>query len=357
MEKAGRTAPNAVSIWLWSGAGLILLMLVIGGITRLTGSGLSITDWNLLLGVFPPADHDAWLEAFNRYKQFPEYRQLNAGMTLSEFKSIYFWEYLHRLTGRLIGIAFLAPFLWFWYRGYFNRSQIRKLSALFLLGAVQGAMGWIMVKSGLADLPYVSHYRLAAHLLLGFLLFGFCVWLALEWGEAGKTGLRAVEEERARSEAGSRKWLYAIAALLLLQVVWGAFVAGLKAGYIYNSFPLMNGRFMPVHAGALEPLLVNLVDNPGLVQWMHRILGTVLTLAVIAFWMRIVWRPSAGKMSQSVVHLLLGLVLLQYGLGVATLLYRVPVLFGITHQLLALIIFGTWVVLYFREKRPRFNYK
>jgi len=346
MQHDVRKHRRSVSIWLWTGAGLILLMLVIGGITRLTGSGLSMTDWNLILGTVPPMDHAEWMDAFSRYKQFPEYRQLNTGMTLAEFKSIYFWEYLHRLTGRLLGLVFLGPFLWFWYRGYFDRDQLKKLSLLFLLGAAQGAIGWIMVKSGLAELPYVSHYRLALHLVTAFLLFGFCVWLALEWGKQQQRPLPVTAGAR-----GVSGLLYGIAALIMMQVVWGAFVAGLKAGHIYMSFPLMNGNFMPANAWALEPLLLNLVENPGLVQWVHRILGTMLLMGIFLLWIRTAKKNAAGSVRRAVLALL-GLVVAQYALGILTLIYSVPVALGVAHQAVALLIFGAWIVLY-RDMRQK----
>lgn len=339
---------RAVALWLWSGAGLILLMTIIGGITRLTGSGLSMTDWNLVLGIIPPTDSAGWMNAFEQYKQFPEYQQLTSGMTLSEFKEIYSWEYLHRLTGRLTGMVFLVPFLWFWYRGYFDRAQITRLSVLFLLGATQGAMGWVMVKSGLVDLPYVSHYRLALHLVLSFLLFGFCVWLALDLNE--RRG--AKENIREENAAGFFSWMYGIAGVLLLQVVWGAFVAGLKAGYIYNTFPLMNESLMPVNAWAMEPLLLNLFENPGVVQWSHRVIGTVLVLTVILFWIRVA-TYNIHRAVQYRVFALMVLVFVQFLLGVFTLVTHVPIALAVAHQVMALMIWGSWIELYHRLKRKR----
>ncbi|MDX1638134.1 MAG: COX15/CtaA family protein [Balneolaceae bacterium] len=338
------TKNRAVEIWLWSGAGLILLMVAIGGITRLTGSGLSMTDWNLLLGAIPPTDHAEWMKVFDRYKQFPEYQQLNTGMSLAEFKKIFFWEYLHRMIGRVIGLVFIVPFGWFWYRGYVSHSQLKKLFILFLLGASQGLMGWIMVKSGLVDVPYVSHYRLAAHLLLAFLLFGFCVWLALDWR-------RQNEDSPLPPASNGREmtWLHGIGILLILQVIWGAFVAGLNAGFIYNSFPLMNGSVMPVGAWVLEPLMLNFVENPGLVQWIHRVLGTVLGLAVLAYWM-FALQSATDRKTQYHAFGLMMLVLLQYLLGVFTLIEQVPVVLGVLHQIMALLIWGAWIMLYHHKR-------
>lgn len=346
MQQAECKNYRAVAYWLWAGAGLVLLMVAIGGITRLTGSGLSMTDWNLLLGAVPPTDHASWMEIFNQYKQFPEYQHVNAGMTLSEFKQIYFWEYLHRLVARFIGLAFIGPFLWFWYRGYFNRLQLKKLSLLFALGAAQGAMGWIMVKSGLVDVPYVSHYRLAMHLTLAFLLFGFCVWLALDFQGVH----RKPTVVRESNTGGLFGWMYGIATVLILQIVWGAFVAGLKAGHIYNSFPLMNESIMPRNALALEPMILNFVENPGLVQWSHRILGTLLAGTAIIFWLRLL----VDNVNHETLYRAFGLVLLvvaQYLLGVFTLVYNVPIVLAVTHQVTALLVWGAWIVLLHHLKR------
>lgn len=324
-----------VALWLWSGVGLITLMLIIGGITRLTGSGLSMSDWNLVMGAIPPMNEAEWDQAFERYKQFPEYRQLNKGMSLEAFKDIFFWEYLHRLTGRVIGLVFIVPFLVFWLRGYLSRRMLKRLGFLFGLGALQGLMGWIMVKSGLADNPYVSHYRLALHLLLAFALIGLCVWLALD--------MKSSQEEMKNRgcEPWFRKWTYAIASVFLIQVTWGAFTAGLDAGYIYNTFPLMNGQWFPRFSGVLDPPVLNLVEHPGIVQWIHRVTGTVLLILVFLFWLRI---RAAGSFPaiRMQVHLLLLIIVLQYGVGVLTLLYHVPVFLGVTHQAMAVLF---WIVL------------
>lgn len=326
-----------VSYWLWTGAGLIFLMLVIGGITRLTGSGLSMTDWNLIMGAFPPMSAEEWRQAFAQYKQFPEYQQLNIGMSLGEFKQIFFWEYLHRLLGRAIGLVFLIPFLWFWVRGYFDSKLLKRMLILFGLGAAQGAMGWIMVKSGLVDNPHVSHYRLAAHLLLAFVLIGFCAWYALDLQTS--TG----KDEVAARNGSYKNWGLAILGVFVLQVIWGALTAGLDAGLIYNSFPLMNESWFPRHGLALQPLLINLVENPGTVQWIHRLLGTLLALLIIGLWIKTKFSPTEKELSRR-VDILLGVILIQYLLGVFTLLYQVPVALGVIHQAMAMILWIAWLV-------------
>lgn len=333
-----------VAGWLWTGAGLIFLMLVIGGITRLTGSGLSMTDWNLIMGAIPPTNLQEWKEAFEQYKQFPEYQQLNYGMSLWEFQQIFFWEYLHRLLGRFIGIVFLIPFLWFWFRGYFNSRLLKRMFILFGMGALQGAMGWIMVKSGLVDNPYVSHYRLAAHLILAFLLIGLCVWFALDLRE------RPIDTIADANRTNFKKWAVIILAVFFMQVFWGALTAGLDAGLVYNTFPLMSGSWIPRDWFGLQALLINFVENPGTVQWMHRILGTLLTALVIALWIktRISQVNSALKIR---VSLLLGVILMQYILGIFTLLYRVPVALGVAHQAVAMLFWVMWLI-FFHKLKP-----
>jgi heme a synthase len=324
--------------WLWTVAAMTFGTLVVGGITRLTQSGLSIVDWQPFIGVLPPLGEAQWQETFDRYREFPEYRQLRQGMTLAEFQFIFFWEYLHRLIGRTIGLVFLVPFVVFLARGYFNRPLLGRVLLLFGLGAAQGFMGWFMVMSGLVDEPRVSHYRLAAHLSLAFVIFAVAVWLArdLALGRERATVPEAVQTTMHRG-------LLAIGALLALQIVWGAFVAGLKAGLYFNTFPLMGGSLVPPNLLALEPALLNFVANPGAVQWVHRVLGTVLGLAVVAFFVR-VFRSDADSASRRYNVALLVLVTGQYLLGVVTLLFFVPVSLGVLHQATAMVIVGAWLL-------------
>lgn len=325
---------RALRVWLAAGAGLTFLILVVGGITRLTQSGLSIVDWDPILGVVPPLNEADWREAFARYQQFPEYQKLRQGMTLDEFRSIYFWEWLHRLLARAIGLVFLIPFALFWARGYFNPQIRRRVLVLFALGALQGAMGWFMVMSGLVDDPYVSHYRLAAHLSIALAILGYCLWLHRDL---------SVPHDRSRSAgeaAGSG--VYLLGGLLLAQILWGAFVAGLDAGAIFNTFPEMAGRLVPPGAFSMEPALRNLVENPATVQWVHRILGTVLLLAAAAVFLR-TRRAAPTSRSRGFAGVFLGLVIIQYGLGIATLLLHVPVALGVLHQGTAVCILGVWV--------------
>ncbi|HSJ12776.1 MAG TPA: COX15/CtaA family protein [Longimicrobiales bacterium] len=322
--------------WLWSIAACTLGVLIVGGITRLTGSGLSIVDWNPLMGVIPPLDEAQWQATFDRYRQFPEYQLVRRGMTLDEFKFIFFWEYIHRLLARTIGIVFLVPFAFFALRGYFNRPLAVRALVLFGLGAMQGLMGWLMVASGLVDRPSVSHYRLAAHLSLAFLIFGYAVWLVRDLSLGAERPAVSARERRTLGRA-----ILLVGALLGGQIVWGAFVAGLDAGFIFNTFPLMGGRLVPATLLQLEPALVNFLQNPAAVQWVHRVLGTLLALAALAVFLR-VRRGAADPASRRLAAVLLALVALQYALGVLTLLLHVRVSVAVAHQALAMILFGAW---------------
>jgi heme a synthase len=328
---------RALRAWFWSIAAMTFAVMVVGGITRLTQSGLSIVDWQPIMGVIPPLTEAQWQQAFDAYRQFPEYQVLRQGMTLDEFKFIFFWEYLHRVVARLIGVVFLVPFAWFAARRYFNRPLATRALALFGLGAMQGVLGWLMVSSGLVDRPSVSHFRLAAHLSLAFIIFGACIWLIRDLRD---------DFSPATLDGAARRRLRAgvllVGALLAVQIVWGAFVAGLKAGYFYNTFPLMGGRLIPVDLLAIDGGLRNFVQNPIAVQWLHRVLGTALTVAAVALGMQALQRgvdPASRRLGAGI----LGLVVLQFALGIATLVYRVPVVLGVAHQALALVILGVWV--------------
>lgn len=324
--------------WLWTGAWLIFFTLVVGGITRLTDSGLSMSDWNLIMGALPPMSESEWMAAFERYKEFPQYQQINAGMTLPEFKAIFFWEYVHRLLGRVIGLVFLIPFIFFWVRGYFNSKMLRRAWILFALGALQGGMGWIMVKSGLVDVPYVSHYRLTLHLLMAMILFGFCIWYALDLYDSDST-------RKSKDLPALKRWSIALLVIFILQVVWGAFTAGLDGGYIYNTFPTMNGNWLPGSAWVLQPAVLNLVENPGTVQWMHRILGTILAVVAVIHW----WKNRKTDFSPIIeqkARILLGMILTQYVLGILTVITNVEILTGVIHQAGAFIVLFFWIWYY-----------
>lgn len=321
-------------LWFWSGAGLTFLVLIIGGITRLTQSGLSIVDWAPIMGIVPPIGDEQWRAAFARYQTFPEYQQLRVGMSLSEFRFIYFWEYLHRLMARAIGLVFLIPFAFFWFRGYLQRPWLRRALLLLGLGALQGVMGWFMVMSGLIDRPSVSHYRLAAHLSLAVSILGLCLWFAADLRQRV-----AAEVATSGHRRSLLRGLLLLAGLLSLQIVWGAFTAGLKAGHLYNTFPLMAGAWTPPSMWALAPSLVNLVENPVTVQWIHRALATLLLAGALLLFGR-EWRRAADPVSTRFGAATSAVVLLQYLLGVATLLLHVPTWLAVVHQALAMALVG-----------------
>ncbi|SMO66385.1 COX15/CtaA family protein [Gracilimonas mengyeensis] len=326
------TFHRSVYVWLWTGIILISLMIIIGGVTRLTDSGLSMSDWNLIMGSIPPMNETDWQQTFERYKEFPQYQQLNAGMSLEKFKGIYFWEYLHRVLGRVVGIVFLIPFGYFWAKGYFDSRLLKRMFILLGLGALQGAMGWIMVKSGLVDIPYVSHYRLAAHFMLAFILIGFCLWYALDLRNRSIQVLQ---------KSILRKWLSVVGVLFIIQLIYGAFTAGLDAGYIYNTFPKMAGQWIPPTLAALDPFLLNLIENPGTVQWIHRVTGTLLLISVVIFWWKSAVQQSKSKWLQAMSGALLTIILLQYLVGVLTLVNHVPISLGVLHQGIAILF---WII-------------
>ncbi len=307
-----------VRLWLFAVAFLIFSMVIVGGATRLTDSGLSITEWRPLLGIVPPLSQADWLAAFEKYKLIPEYSVVNRGMTLAEFKFIFWWEWAHRLLGRIIGAAFLLPFLVFALTGRLARRYWPRFIGLFILGGLQGALGWYMVASGLVGRVDVSQYRLAAHLTLAALIFAAILWVAF--------GLA----KRPRPPAAGREaWGLAIVALIVLQVAAGGFVAGLDAGMGYNTWPLMEGKLVPDGLLALQPAWRNFFVNAMTVQFDHRVLAYVIA-AVVALHAYIV-RSSAAL-------LLLAAILVQISLGIWTLLAQVPLGLGLIHQAGALIV-------------------
>lgn len=323
---AGR---RAVAAWLAVCCALVAIMVLVGGVTRLTHSGLSIVEWQPIVGTLPPLSEADWQVAFEKYKQTPEYKLVNFGMSLAAFKGIFWWEYFHRLLGRLIGLVFFVPLAWFWLRGRLDRALAWKLLGVFVLGGLQGAMGWYMVASGLVDDPRVSHFRLTAHLGLAFLIFGAMLWIALDLRFPRRT---------APAEAPSRLAAW-VAGLVFLQVLAGGLVAGIRAGKAYNTFPLMNGHLVPPETFMLEPWWKNFFYNMATVQLDHRMLAWLLVAAVAWLWWR-VRRSAPGKRARASVHLLAGLLAVQFALGVWTLLEQVPVALGAAHQFVAVLVFG-----------------
>lgn len=317
-------------IWLFGTCFLIWLMIMLGGATRLTHSGLSIVEWKPVTGILPPLSQAAWQDEFAKYQQFPEYKLVNSDMTLSEFKFIFFMEYAHRLLGRLIGLFFFVPLIYFWARGQLS-PFVKKMSVIALIiGAGQGAMGWYMVKSGLIKDPAVSHYRLAAHLLLAMLLYAMLFWTALKI-------LYPVPKNRQRRLAGAMGVLHLGGLLLVITILYGAFVAGLKAGLIYNTYPLMEGSFIPSEWNFLQPVYLNFLENATTVQWVHRTIA-VLTFATLSTAMVLLIRLDVSESLRRAASLTIGGLFLQVTLGIVTLLHQVPVLLGTLHQGTAVVV-------------------
>ncbi len=329
--KQAQPRPAALSYWLLAVAALVLAMIVVGGITRLTESGLSIVRWDVVTGTLPPLDEAAWEVEFDAYRESPQYRQINRGMSLEAFKSIYFWEYVHRLLGRLIGLAFALPLAWFWWRRAIPKGEGGKLVGLLLLGGLQGAIGWWMVASGLVDRPEVSHVRLAVHLLAAFAIFGALIWVALDM------------RRLARAPGGPRaRWplvgLWAVS-LLFLQFLFGAYVAGLEAGYAFDTWPKMGEQWFPSDAPMLSPFLANFVDNPVMVQFIHRWLAFVAGTAALALALA-AWQ--AGRHWPAV--LLAAAVVAQIQLGILTVLTGVDIVVAVAHQGMAALLLGALVL-------------
>ncbi|MEN3350964.1 MAG: heme a synthase, partial [Bradyrhizobium sp.] len=312
-----------IRIWLLIVAGLIALMVLVGGATRLTESGLSIVEWKPVTGSLPPLTDQAWNDAFEGYKAIPQYRQMNAGMTLSQFKTIFWWEWSHRLLGRTIGMVYLLPFLWFLWGGAVSGALGRRLWLIFGLGALQGAVGWWMVASGLSERTEVSQVRLATHLSLALLIYAAVVW----------TLRRLKPSEEIDAPARLRLTSWALVVVTFVQLYLGALVAGLRAGRIYNTWPLIDGSFIPPSAKLLfeTPWWRNLFDNMLTVQFEHRMTAYAV-LGLAAYHAFDVMRSRAGREAVRGAHRLLAAVLVQAGLGIATLLLVVPIHLALTHQ-------------------------
>lgn len=325
-----------IIIWLLTGCILIAAMVLIGGITRLTGSGLSITQWKLVTGTLPPLNEAQWLQEFDEYKLSPQFQKINSHFELEDFKNIYWWEYFHRLVGRSIGLVFLIPFLYFLVRKKFERRLIPKLLIVFFLGALQGFLGWYMVKSGLVDNPFVAHYRLALHLTTAFITYGYTFWIALS----------LIQKERVDAPAFIRNFSWIILLTILLQIIYGAFVAGTKAGFIYNTFPLMGDSFIPSEMGTLQPTWLNLFENMVTLQFIHRCIAYLLTVMVISLWLYSL-KNKLQPTLHSAVQLMMLIVLFQVVLGIITILnlHLNPVFLGSLHQFGALMVFTVGVYL------------
>jgi cytochrome c oxidase assembly protein subunit 15 len=345
--QSGRSAPagakgcDAVTVWLIVVIVMVFAMVVVGGVTRLTQSGLSIVDWNPIMGAIPPLSDAAWTDAFNAYKQFPEYQRINYGMTLAEFKAIFLIEYFHRLWGRLIGLAFALPLAWFVVRGRVRGALAWKLGGVLLLGGTQGLMGWVMVQSGLIDNPSVSAYRLTAHLMIAVAIYLILLWMVLgrTLTPSGATGLR-------------RPTLVALT-LALVTVASGGFVAGLDAGMTYNTFPLMDGQLVPDGLLMIDPVWRNPFENVAMVQFDHRVLAVALVVTVLWLGLRAARSTAAGR-ARTAALASAAMVLIQGVLGITTLVLVVPVSLGAAHQAGAMVLIAllTWTLF---ESRATFR--
>ncbi len=321
-----------VVFWLLTGCTLIFIMVVVGGITRLTHSGLSISNYKLISGTIPPMNDVEWQTAFDLYKQYPEYQKLNNTFTIQDFKDIYFWEWLHRVIGRFIGLVFFVPFVYFLMRKQLSKPTIKKSLILLTLGAFQGFLGWYMVKSGLVDNPDVSHYRLAAHLTTAFITCAYTFWVALD----------IIFPTRKQIQKGFRNFLRVCLGLLILQIIYGAFVAGLDAGFIHNHWPMMSeGKF--IHETVYieqEPLFKNFIEGKSGVQFIHRILAYIITVLIFTIWYKSRRMTLDKYQSKAIIYLFI-MVGIQFLLGVFTILFQVPVWLGVAHQIAAFFLLGT----------------
>jgi len=327
---------KSVIIWLLSGCVLLFIMVMVGGITRLTNSGLSMTDWHLVTDTFPPLTEDKWVNAFEEYKKFPEYQKINIhnDFTLSDYKFIYFWEWFHRFIGRIIGLVFIIPFVYFLVKKRLDTETIKKCVVLLLMGGFQGFLGWFMVKSGLIDNPDVSHFRLSLHLTFAFITFAYTLWVALDLIYPTKndviTSLRSIAR--------------VALVILLIQIIYGGFVAGLNAGLVHNHWPLMSDSQFIHDSVFIEQssLLKNFTEGKSGVQFVHRTFAYIVVAMMFLLYFKS-RKHSLNTLQQKGIYSLLIIVLIQFALGVFTLLFHVPLWLGLAHQLVAFVLLSAMV--------------
>jgi cytochrome c oxidase assembly protein subunit 15 len=349
MKKTAPTSPSsardarAVGIWLAAWAILCFAIVLVGGVTRLTESGLSITEWRPVTGIIPPHTAAQWASEFEKYQRIPQYARLNAGMSLDAFKTIYLWEFWHRIIARLAGLAFAVPFAWFALRRRIPRFAQRRVALLLALLGAQGAMGWWMVSSGLSIRTEVSQYRLAAHLTLAFILLGVTVWTAADLLEGRRTN-------RGHARTARDHVIPCLVTLAGITSASGALVAGLRAGRIYNTFPLMAGRIVPPGYATRSPWWRNLFESHAAVQFDHRVLALTTFFAVATTWATL-RRASAPRLARR-LDLALAAAMLQLALGISTLLLRVPVTLGVAHQGGAALLLVTLILAWHADGLP-----
>jgi heme a synthase len=341
---AGRYSRRLVAIWLFSVAGMVLVMIVLGGVTRLTGSGLSIMEWAPFAGALPPVSDAEWRRLYHLYQQIPQYALVNDGIGLAGFKRIFWLEWTHRLWGRLIGLTFVVPLIWFWATGRIERRLRPRLALLFVLGGLQGAVGWFMVASGFEpEATAVSPYRLVVHLALALTLYAAILW-------TGLTVLRPVPP-RPPAARSLHRLAWACCAFVALTMLAGGFVAGTHAGFDYNTFPMMGGRLIPQDYARLDPFVRNLTENIAAVQFDHRLLATLTVAAAVAT-VVVGFARQSPRGSRFALLVLLGIALAQYLLGVATLLLVVPIAMATLHQAIAALLLTAAIVLLHTSRSP-----
>lgn len=330
-----------IGYWLLLGVFMIMIQVLLGGITRLTGSGLSITEWKLIMGFIPPLNANEWQQAFDQYKQFPQYKLMNSDMTLDGFKSIFWWEFVHRLWARLMGFAFIIPFIYFLVKKMIDWKLGEKLVIIFVLGGLQGLLGWIMVQSGLIDKPWVSPINLSAHLILALILYCYLLWVALEILQP-------------KYESGSvllmKKFSTILFALLFIQIFYGGLMAGNKAALFYPTFPKIGASYIPESVFTLRPWLLNFIENIGMIQLIHRSLGFVIAFCIFYFYRKCSQQSVTPSLKNALVSLPV-LVIIQVLLGILTLINswgRIPLIYGVLHQMVALLLLTAMVFVQFQ---------
>ncbi len=338
MMNLNQSSRSAVAGWLGICCVLVFCMVVLGGVTRLTDSGLSMVRWEPISGMLPPLTQTSWQAEFEHYRKFPEYQKINAGMPLDAFKRIFYFEYAHRMLGRLIGLVFAIGFVWLWARKHLSRPLVSHLVAMFVLGGLQGLLGWYMVKSGLVEIPHVSQYRLTAHLGLAISIYLYMLWVLFILLERRSAPVVA---------RGLRRSSWGLGVLTFATVLSGGFVAGLKAGHAFNTFPLMAGQWIPPGYLALEPTWRNFFENIATVQFNHRLLAISTFALVLVFAIRVI-KDKALRPLRKPTLTLAGVATIQVGLGISTLIWFVPVALGAMHQAVALILLSVMLYVVFR---------
>jgi heme a synthase len=341
----------AILVWLWTILGMIFLIVIIGGITRLTGSGLSMVDWAPIYGILPPITEEQWLAVFEQYQRSPQYQQVNYWMNVEDFKKIFFWEYFHRIFARLIGLVTFLPWMFFLFKGKLSFSLNLKVFVAFALGGLQGLLGWYMVKSGLVDVPAVSHFRLAAHLLLAFFVAQWIFLIILQVRESSR---KVDSNNQISSPALTSRFLNTVYILTVIQIMYGAFMAGTRAGWLFPTFPKMNGQWIPEGLLLYESLISNFLHHHVLIHFTHRILGYLLLLTGIGLWFWVRKKTNHAALLKA-SHSMLGALLLQFAIGVATIVFHVPIFLAVAHQAGAFILLTclTWMIFHTQRLTSR----